>query len=287
MSLLFVKIVLAPLCIALVSLVSGRAGPRVAGLVLGLPTTALPFMLTMYLTHGTQAAITTAGGGIVGQLVCALFCIAYARTAPRMRPLTATLAAITAAAGAGLTTLVLGMPLLVAAVALAACVVGLATWPTGSVATRGPREPAWSIPVRMGLVAVVVIGLAALEPHVGTLLAGALASLPTILMVMTPTMHWAQGPRAAMHLAHGTLGSIAATIAYLVVIVAAAPLLGLWPALGLGLLALLPAQRATTLAAARLRHGIHARRHRLAPPTPVLLAHGATAGALDMRTPAC
>ena len=56
MSLLFVKVALAPLIVLIASLLGRRLGPHAAGVFVGLPGTALPFLLTMYLMHGTSAA---------------------------------------------------------------------------------------------------------------------------------------------------------------------------------------------------------------------------------------
>lgn len=102
MSLLFVKLILAPLIVLIATLLGRRLGPRAAGLFVGLPGTALPFLLTMYLTHGPHAATTTAAGGIAGQLICATYCIVIARTGARLRPVLAALVALAVAIGVGL-----------------------------------------------------------------------------------------------------------------------------------------------------------------------------------------
>ncbi|GMA21024.1 hypothetical protein MM440_01010 [Arsenicicoccus piscis] len=138
-------------------------------------------------------------------------------------------------------------------IALAVAVVGIATWPAGTSARAATATPAWSVPLRMVLVTLTVVGLAALEPLLGVVLAGALASLPTILLVMTPAVHWSQGPADAVTLVWGTLVSITGTVVFLVVLVATAPALGLWPALALALLALPVGPAATRALASRLR----------------------------------
>ncbi|CCI53808.1 hypothetical protein [Nostocoides jenkinsii] len=84
MSLLFVKLILAPLIVLIATLLGRRLGPRAAGVFVGLPGTAAPFLLTMYLMHGPVAATTTAAGGSAGQLICATYCIVIARTVRRL-----------------------------------------------------------------------------------------------------------------------------------------------------------------------------------------------------------
>ncbi|MCA0178028.1 MAG: hypothetical protein LCH77_00190 [Actinobacteria bacterium] len=129
MSLLFVKLILAPLIVLIATLLGRRLGPRAAGLFVGLPGTALPFLLTMYLTHGPHAATTTAAGGIAGQLICATYCIVIARTGARLRPVLAALVALAVAIGVGLAALLLNNAYAVALLVLLACVAGLVTWP--------------------------------------------------------------------------------------------------------------------------------------------------------------
>lgn len=235
MSLLFVKVALAPLITLIASLLGRRLGPRAAGVFVGLPGTALPFLLTMYLMHGSDAAVATATGGVTGQLTCVAFCIAYARTAPRLGPITAVLAAITVAIGLSFTTLALDDPYLTAALAIGAILLGLRTWPRSTEAAATAVDRWWAIPLRMTLATATVVGLASLEPLLGTLVAGAMASLPSILMVMGVADHWTRGPRPAVDLAGGTLSSIAGTVGFLLVVVSLTAHIGVWWALALGL----------------------------------------------------
>lgn len=254
MSLLFVKLILAPLIVLIATLLGRRLGPRAAGLFVGLPGTALPFLLTMYLTHGPHAATTTAAGGIAGQLICATYCIVIARTGARLRPVLAALVALAVAIGVGLAALLLNNAYAVALLVLLACVAGLVTWPHDDT----PRAPAhdrwWAIPTRMGLVTIMVCGIAALEPYVGTGLAGTFASLPLILVVMGVTEHRARGPLGALDLARGTLASIAGTAVFLLVVVVLNPRAGVWVALVAGLVLIPVVNRSVTALAGALSH---------------------------------
>lgn len=252
MSLLFVKVALAPLILLTASLLGRRFGPHAAGVFVGLPGTALPFLLTMYLTHGTSAAVATATGGITGQLTCVAFCIAYARTAPRLGPVTAMLAALAVAVTLSFTTLALHDPYLTGALAVGAILIGLRTWPRPTVQAPDAVERWWTIPVRMTLAMLTVLTLATLEPLLGAHVAGALASLPLILMVMGVAEHWTRGPRPAVDLAGGTLSSIAGTVGFLLVVVALSSHLGLWWALLLGLAVIPLLNRVVPALAARI-----------------------------------
>lgn len=240
MTLLFaVKVFLAPAIVFVASSLAGRLGPRRGGFFIGLPTTSLPFMLVIWMGNGATAAGNAAAGALSGQLVCTLFCIAYARTAPRLGSLASMLVALAAATAAGFATLALNSPVIVVVLVASAAVVGLRTWPPqpphspASAATRG------DILLRMGMAGATVVAMSAIEPRVGSTLAGALASLPTILMIMSPAVHAAQGPAHAVSLTQGTLTSISGTAAYVCAVAVLTPTLGILLSAGIGL-ALLP-----------------------------------------------
>lgn len=252
MSLLFVKVALAPLIVLIASLLGRRLGPHAAGVFVGLPGTALPFLLTMYLMHGTSAAVATATGGVTGQLTCVAFCIADARTAPRMRPIAAVLAAITVAIGLSFTTLALDNPYVTGELAIGAILIGLRTWPQATERATPASDRWWAIPLRMVLATLTIVTLASLEPLLGTLVAGALASLPTILMVLGVADHWTRGPRPTVDLAGGTLSSIAGTLGFLLVIVSLTAHIGVWWALLLGLAVIPVLNRAVPALSARM-----------------------------------
>ena len=233
-----VKVLLAPLVVLIASLLANRVGPARAGFFVGLPTTSLPFLLTMDLSHGLPAAVIAASGSLTGQLACVLFCVAYVRTG-RFGWVAAMPLALVIGVVGGLPTLFLPDPVPRAALVFVAAAVGLLTWPPTPETPPRPT-PGWSIPLRMLLALLTVAGVAALEPRLGTVLAGAAASLPTVLIVMCPLLHRLSGPDAAIGLAAGTIASIPGTAGFLLVIVLCAPALGLWPALAIGLAAIVP-----------------------------------------------
>ena len=104
----------------------------------------------------------------------------------------------------------------------------------------------------MALATLTIVTLASLEPLLGTLVAGALASLPTILMVLGVADHWTRGPRPTVDLAGGTLSSIAGTVGFLLVIVSLTAHIGVWWALLLGLAVIPVLNRAVPALSARM-----------------------------------
>ena len=158
----------------------------------------------------------------------------------------ACLTALGVAIGVGLAVLLLNSAYAAALLVLIACLGGLVTWPHDDTPRTPANDPWWAIPTRMGLVTIMVCGIAALEPFLGTGLAGTFASLPMILVVMGLTEHRARGLLGAVDLAGGTLASIAGTAAFLLAVVVLTPLAGLWVALAAGLLVIPVVNRAAT-----------------------------------------
>jgi len=75
---LLLKIILAPLLIALVSLAGRKWGPGVAGWLLGLPLNSGPILLFLLLEQGPRFAAEATRGSLLGILAWASFCVAYA-----------------------------------------------------------------------------------------------------------------------------------------------------------------------------------------------------------------
>ena len=83
MTLLGVKVVLAPSFVVGASLVARRFGPRVGGLIAGLPVVAGPILLAYALAHGREFAATAAAGTLLGLVSLIAFVVVYARLAGR------------------------------------------------------------------------------------------------------------------------------------------------------------------------------------------------------------
>lgn len=239
MLLILVKVLLAPLVVVAASALSNRLGPQWGGFFIGLPATSMPFLLVVWMANGSTAAAHGALGCLSGQVTCALFCIAYARIAPRLTSVASTLAAIAIAATIGFATLSIGGGWPVLALVLALAVVGLATWPHRG-ATRPAASSRWPIVQRMVLAGVAVATASSLAPHLGAHVAGALASLPLVLMSMTPSVHRTLGWQQATGLARGVLGSVPGTAAFLCCTALLAGRLGFGWALLLGLVLIQP-----------------------------------------------
>src|SRR4051812_5257785 len=77
MSLLALKLTLAPGLVAATTLAGRRWGPRVAGWLGGLPVVVAPILLALALEHGRAFAALAAGGALLGLLSLTGFVLTY------------------------------------------------------------------------------------------------------------------------------------------------------------------------------------------------------------------
>src|SRR5580658_5852014 len=81
--LLAVKLTLAPAFVVGASLASRRFGPRIGGLIAGLPVVAGPILLVYGLAHGRAFASAAAAGTLLGLVSLTAFLVVYSRVGAR------------------------------------------------------------------------------------------------------------------------------------------------------------------------------------------------------------
>jgi hypothetical protein len=185
-SVLAVKILLAPSFVVGASLVARRFGTRIGGLVGGLPVVAAPILLVFALSHGRAFAAQASAGTLLGLVSLMTFIVVYARLVRRTPSavsliagwsaffaMTALLSLVTMSAGAAL------------AVVLGAIVVTLAITPRceGS-RSSAVSSPPWDLPLRALSALALVLALTALAGQLGANLSGLLAPFPVIASVL-------------------------------------------------------------------------------------------------------
>jgi hypothetical protein len=203
MSLLLLKLTLAPGLVTATTLAGRRWGPRVAGWLGGLPVVVAPILLAISLEHGRSFGARAAGGALLGLLSLTFFVLAYGWCARAMGWLTA--AAVGWAAFAAGTLLLdqvdppnwLALALVCSSFALAALLL-----------PRAPAEPATAAPrfdllLRAAATAVLVLVLTGLAGTLGPRLSGLLASFPVLATVLAAFTHAQEGPAAAAQLLRG------------------------------------------------------------------------------------
>jgi len=193
--LIAVKVLLAPGFVVAASLAARRYGPRVGGLIAGLPVVAGPILLIYALSDGASFAAGAAAGTLLGLVSLIAFVVVYGRLAGHVF-WGASMVAGWAAFIAGTVifsafSIPAGAALAIAGVAI---LLGLAWLPRPSDA---PREqftpPAWDLPLRAFCALVLVVTLTAVSAQLGAQLSGLLAPFPIISTVLATFTHAQRG----------------------------------------------------------------------------------------------
>jgi len=211
-TLLAVKLLLAPGFVVGASLAARRFGLRVGGLIAGLPVVAGPILLAYALAHGRAFAAGAAAGTLLGLVSLIAFVVVYARLAGRLFWGASMLAGWVAFAVATLLFSAVSLPVGAAlAIAGAGMLLGLASLPRpGAQAMPHPPPPAWDLPLRATCALALVLTLTAIAGLLGPQLSGLLAPFPIIATVLATFTHAQRGTDELLRLLRGLLSGFAA-----------------------------------------------------------------------------
>jgi hypothetical protein len=253
-TLLGVKLLLAPAFVVAASLTARRFGPRVGGLIAGLPVVAGPILLAYALAHGRSFAAGAAVGTLLGLVSLIAFVVVYARLARHLSwaasmlagwlafaLATAAFSALSVSAGAGLAIALIG---LVAGLALTPRV--RAAWP------RHGEAPTWDLPMRAACALALVLTLTAIAGWLGPQLSGLLAPFPIIATVLAIFTHAQRGSDEVQRLLRWLLGGYGAFALFCFVLAVALRPLGTAAAFALATVAALLTQGAIIALLTRL-----------------------------------
>jgi hypothetical protein len=210
--LLAVKVLLAPGFVVGASLAARRLGPRVGGLIAGLPVVAGPIVLVYALAHGASFAAGAAAGTLLGLVSLIAFVVVYARLARRASWAVSMLAGWGAFALATAAFSVLSLPV-GAALGLAAAGLfgGLGALPRAREEPRAhAAPPRWDLPVRAACALALVLTLTAVAGWLGPQLSGLLAPFPIIATVLATFTHAQRGTDELLRLLRGMLSGFGA-----------------------------------------------------------------------------
>jgi hypothetical protein len=210
--LLAVKLLLAPSFVVGASLVARRFGPRIGGLIAGLPVVAGPILLAYALAHGRAFAASAAAGTLLGLVSLIAFVVVYSRLAGRVQWATSMLAGWLAFAAATAVLSVLSPPVGAAlGLAAVALLVGLALLPRpGSEPRTHATPPAWDLPLRALCALALVLTLTAVAGWLGPQLSGLLAPFPIIATVLATFTHAQRGTDELLRLLRGLVSGFGA-----------------------------------------------------------------------------
>jgi hypothetical protein len=224
-TLLAVKLLLAPMFVVGASLAARRFGARVGGLIAGLPVVAGPIVLAYALAHGRAFAVGAATGTLLGLVSLIAFVVVYARLAPRRFWAVSMLAGWLAFAVGTIIFSAVSLPAgACLAVAGAGVLAGLALLPrAGEQRREHATPPAWDLPMRAGCALVLVLTLTAVAGWLGPQLSGLLAPFPIIATVLATFTHTQRGTDELLRLLRGLISGFGAFALFFFVLAVALP----------------------------------------------------------------
>ncbi len=186
MAVLLAKLLLAPVCVVVVSLAGRRWGVAVAGVLGGLPVVAGPILVVLTLDHGRPFGAEAAAGTLLGLAALTLFVVVFGKATERVGPKPSLLAGWAAfLLGVALLQL-LDVPLGISLVFVAVCfAAGLALLPAPSAAPADLTPPPWwDLPARALAALALVLVISAASGALGPNLSGLLAPFPIVTSVL-------------------------------------------------------------------------------------------------------
>ena len=210
---------IAPVLVAVATLVGRRWGSRAGGLISAFPAVVGPVLLIIAEQRGDLAAERAASATLLGLVALSGFALAYARLS-RGTGWPASLAAgwacaIAAATIAGWSLGGAGLP-----VALTAAVVSIALArtalprPADQPYLESSTNPRGEVAVRMALTAALIVLLTVASERFGPVVGGMLAALPVLASVLAVFTHRGHGSEAAIGLLGGMLTGMAGFVAF-------------------------------------------------------------------------
>jgi hypothetical protein len=211
-TLLALKLVLAPSFIVATSVLARRVGVRVAGVVGGLPLIAGPILLVLALDRGRAFAGDAATGTLLGIVALVAFVLVYAAVSSRFAWPWALLIGW---ASFLLTVLALRPvhvgPLGALGLSCSACAATLVVLPSGHPGSFASRPyPRFDLPLRGACAVIPIVAVTSAARLLGPHLTGLLAAFPIITPVLAAFTHAQHGKREVARLLHGmTVGFFA------------------------------------------------------------------------------
>ncbi|HET6508268.1 MAG TPA: hypothetical protein VFG42_15860 [Baekduia sp.] len=212
---------MAPAFVVGASVTARRFGPRVGGLVGGLPVVGGPILLVLAIVHDAPFARHAASASLLGLISLAAFASTYGAVAVRRAWPVALLAAWAAfalgtLAFAGLTRVVDVPPTVALLAACASFPLAARALPEVAAPSSAPppTPPAWDLPVRAACAAVLVLAVTGISAAVGSRVSGLIAPAPIITSILAAFTQAQAGAPTAVALLRGMLSGFFAFAAF-------------------------------------------------------------------------
>lgn len=187
MVLLLCKLALAPAFVVAVTLAVRGFGPRIGGVLGGLPVVAGPILFVITLEHGVAFGADAAVHSLVALVALSAFVLSVAFASPRLGALGSVVVGWAAfCLVAALLAVVDVPPMLGVALSCAAFAGALAALPhpDPSAPAQAPGRPRHDLLLRAGAAAVLVLALTSVAGSLGPAVSGVLAPFPIITSVL-------------------------------------------------------------------------------------------------------
>ena len=218
-SLVLIRLLLAPLLVAVATSVGYRFGPKITGWVAGFPVVAGPILLLFALEQGPVFTARAAEASLLGAISLSGFCLMYTHVARHYSwPISLISGWI---CFGGITYLLQRFPSLWwlnAIAALAALRVTILLLPKSNSPLLPRTVRRWDIPSRMLATAILVIGLTSAARGLGSFISGLLTPFPIVTSVIAVFAQRDQGYPGAVRTLQGLLASMSAFVVFCAVL---------------------------------------------------------------------
>jgi flagellar biogenesis protein FliO len=219
-TLLALKLLLGPALVIGASLAARRFGPRLGGVVAGLPAITAPILIVVAIDHGLSFAVDAATAALLGMVGLLAFVLTYAWVSHRVSWMAALGAgwAASSIVTAGLDQVHVG-PYTAVLIVSVASVLTLALLPRARPgAPSGGTQQRWDLALRGGCTLIPILAVTGTASLLGSHLSGLLAGFPVIAPILAAFTHAQHGAAEAIRLLHGlTIGFVAYGVFCLVV----------------------------------------------------------------------
>ncbi len=215
-NILLTKLLLGPGLVVAASLAGRRWGPAVSGILVAIPIVLGPILLILTIEQGEQFGTDAATSSLLALVALAVFVVVFERTGRSHRWELATLAGWAAFLVVALAlSNVDASPVVALLAAICAFLVALRVTPAPEAPASPPTPPpAWDLPARAVVTAVLIVAITGAADGLGPALAGALAPFPVATTVVAAFVLGQDGPMAATGMLRGFLRAIFGTVAF-------------------------------------------------------------------------
>jgi MFS family permease len=147
-------------------------------------------------------------GSLVATVAQAAFCVAYCTLAPRGWPLALAGACAVFSVVAALLQWSALPQIGLFLIAILAAMLALSLIPNKAAKARRLDPPWWDLPLRMALIAGLVVSVTLIAPYVGPEASGVLASFPFMVIILAVFAHRMIGHAAAQQLMRGMVAAL-------------------------------------------------------------------------------